>query len=119
MKALLHLLMVAGLLVGLATQSAARSAKPCPMEQAHGSTMAGIGDCCPEGKCTDDDGALSGDLALHCLTMAGCAALGALEFGAMAGMASQDPGAAQVWPLAATLDGWSVPPDTHPPALLA
>lgn len=118
MKALLHLLLLAGLLIGLATQGAALAAEPCPMEPAHTSTAAGMEDCCPEGDCTSEDGVLWDDMAFHCLAMAGCATLGSLGSTATIKVSDQSPGASQFWTIATTLDGWSAPPDTHPPALL-
>ncbi|MBX9898235.1 MAG: hypothetical protein K2Y17_10130 [Qipengyuania sp.] len=119
MRALVYILLLAGLVIGLAAHSAALAAEPCPMGQAHTSPMAGQEDCCPEGECAGEEkGAPWDDLALSCLAMAGCATLGALDSTAMARVAEQGPGASQFWTIATPLDGWSVPPDTHPPALL-
>lgn len=114
----MHALLLVGVLIGLATQGVALAAEPCPMEQAQSSTMAGMEDCCPEDGPSSHDGAPCSEMTLACVTMAGCANLGALGSDAMTGLDPQGLGATQFWILSAALHGRTIPPDTHPPARL-
>ena len=118
MKALVHLLLLFGVLIGLATQDVARAAESCPMEQAQTSAMAGMEGCCPHDEPTGHDGAPCKDMTLACLPMAGCATLGAFDPAELIGVTAQGPSVPQFWVMATTLHGWSVPPDIHPPARL-
>ena len=115
MRALFHILLLVGVLFGLATQGVALAAEPCTMEQAQSSAMAGMEDCCPQDGPSSHDGAPCSDMTLACLAMAGCATLCALHPDGVTGVAGQGSGAQQFWMMAIMLHGWSVPPDTHPP----
>ena len=117
MRALLHLLLLVGVLIGLATQGAALAAEPCPMEQMQSSAMAGMDDCCPEQDGPHRHGIPCGDMTFACMAMAGCATLAALETHGVEGSVHAT-GAPQVWQMATALRGRTIPPDTHPPARL-
>ncbi len=118
MRALFHILLLVGVLFGLATQGVALAAEPCPMEQAQSSAMAGMEDCCPQDGPSSHDGAPCSDMTLACLAMAGCATLGALDLDGTSELAVQKLGAPQFWMMATALYGRTIPPDTHPPARL-
>lgn len=105
MRTLFHVLLVFGVLIGLATQGVARAAEPCPMEQAKTSTMAGMEGCCPHDEPTSQDGAPCKDMTLACLAMAGCATLGALDPSKSTGVTSLGPSVPQFWAMATKLHG--------------
>lgn len=117
MRALLHVLLVVGVLIGLATQGVALAAERCPMEHAQSSEMGGM-DCCPQDGPSSHDGAPCSDMTLACLALAGCATLSALYPNGPSDLATQRLGAPQFWRMATTLRGRTIPPDTHPPARL-
>ena len=118
MRALLHILLLVGVLIGLATQGVALAAEPCPMEHFQSSAMDGMEDCCPEDGRASHDGAPCNDMTLACLAMVGCATLGAVASSGMTGVAGQRSGSPQFWGMATILHGRTIPPDTHPPARL-
>lgn len=118
MKALFRALLLVGILMGLATQGVARAAQPCPMELTQSSAMAGMEECCPDATPKSHDGAPCEHITLACLSMVGCATLGAFENDALPKLAAHGLDAPQFWAIATTLRGRTVPPDTHPPARL-
>lgn len=117
MRAVLHALLLIGVLIGLATQGAALAAEPCPMEHAQSSEM-GAMDCCPEDGSSSHSGAPCSDMTLACLVTTGCATLSVLQPNEPGDLAAHRPGGAQFWQSAAILRGRTIPPDTHPPARL-
>ena len=118
MRTLFHLLLLFGVLIGLATQGVARAAEPCPIAQGPTSAMAGMEDCCPHNEPTGHDSAPCTDMTLACLAMAGCATMGALDPAEVTGVSAQGRSVARFWVMATTLHGRSVPPNIHPPARL-
>ena len=116
MRALLHVLLLIGVLIGLATQGVALAAEPCPMEQAQSSAMAGM-DCCPEQERSHHHSVPCGDMTVACTAIVGCATLAALETQVADGSVHAS-GAPQFWQMATALRGRTIPPDTHPPARL-
>ena len=114
MRALLHLLLLVGVLVGLAGQGVALAAEPCPMELAQSADMAGM-DCCPEQDRAHHHSVPCGEMTFACMAMAGCATLAALEANGAEG-SIHSSGAPQFWQMATALRGRTIPPDTHPPA---
>lgn len=120
MSALFHVLMLVGILIGLATQGVARAAEPCPIEHVQFTViaMAGMENCCPADGHKSHEGTPCGEMALACQAMPGCAALGTLDAAAMTDLASQGLGEPQFWILAPALHGRATPPEIHPPALL-
>lgn len=116
MRVLFHFLLLVGVLFGLATQGVALAAEPCPMEQAQSSAMVGMGDCCPEQDRTHHQSAPCGDMTLACMAMAGCATLASLDTDG--GGWSHASAAHRFWERPSALRGRTIPPDTHPPAIL-
>lgn len=116
MRALVHLLLLVGVLIGLVTQDVALAAEPCPMEQAQSTAMAGMEDCCPEQDRTHHHSAPCGDMTFACMAMAGCATLASLD--ADSGGWIHATAAQQFWQRATALHGRTIPPETHPPARL-
>ena len=118
MRVLFHVLLLVGVLIGLATPGVALAAEPCPMERASSSAMAGMEDCCPQDGSSSHDGAPCSDMTLACLAMAGCATSSALDPDGTRDLAIQKLGVPQFWGMAIALRGRTIPPDTHPPARL-
>lgn len=118
MKALFRLLLLVGVLTGLATQGVALAAEPCPMEQQQTSVMADMEDCCPKHDPNGHDRAPCNDMTLACLAMAGCATLGATDVAPAPALAAAETSAPRFWMTEIALHGWSAPPDNHPPAPL-
>lgn len=116
MKALVHLLLLVGVLFGLATQGVALAAEPCPMEQTQSSAMVGMEDCCPEQDRTHHQSAPCGDMTFACMATAGCATLASLDTDG--GDWSHASAAQQFWERPSALYGRTIPPDTHPPTRL-
>jgi hypothetical protein len=118
MKALFHVLLLVGVLLGLAPQGVALAAEPCPMEQTQISAMTEMVDCCSHKEPIGHDQAPCKDMTPACLAMAGCATLSATDFGPAAISAAAEASAPRFWITAVALYGWSAPPEYHPPARL-
>ena len=124
MRFLLRHLLLLGVILGLAGQSAAFAASPCPEmneQQAAAITgpMAGMADCAmgqdkPSKAPAPHKGTASG-----CLAMAGCASLATLDVSAAPVFAATTPAVAAQWPATPILLGRSIAPDPDPPSFSA
>ena len=121
MKFLFRLLLLFGVILGLAGQGVAFASSPCAemqQERAMAGPMAGMPDCAIGQHNSDNGSAPCKDMTPGCLAMAGCAAivgLGTLSPNiepplAVAGL--------ELWSATSVLTGRSVAPEPDPPSLL-
>ena len=125
MKFLFRLLLLLGVILGLAGQGVAFASSPCAemqKEQAMSGPMAGpmagMPDYAKRKHKSDDGSAPCKDMTPGCLAMAGCVALVAVDTLAPTIQAPLLVASLNLWPTAAVLLGRSIAPDPDPPSLL-
>ena len=121
MKAFLHLLLLLGVIFGLAGQGVAFASSPCAemqQERAMAGPMDGMPDCAMGQHKSDNGSAPCKDMTPGCLAMAGCVALVAVDTLSPVIQAPFLVASVNLWPATAVLAGRSVAPDPDPPSLL-
>ena len=121
MKFLFRLLLLLGVILGLAGQGVAFASSPCAemqKEQAMSGPMAGMPDCAMGQHKSDKDSAPCKDMTPGCLAMAGCVALVAVDTPSPTIQAPLLVASLNLWPETPVLLGRSIAPDPDPPSLL-
>ena len=121
MKFLLRLLLLLGVILGLAGQSVAFASSPCAemqKEQAMSGPMAGMPDCAMGQHKSDDGSTPCRDMTAGCLAMAGCVAFVAVDTLSPTVQAPLLVASLNRWPTTPVLLGRSIAPDPDPPSFL-
>ena len=121
MKVFLRLLLLLGVIVGLAGQGVAFASSPCAemqQERAMAGPMAGMPDCAMGQNKSDNGSGPCKDMTPGCLAMSGCMALVAVDTLSPVIQAPFLVASVDLWPATAVLLGRSVAPDPDPPSLL-
>ena len=121
MKFLLRLLLLLGVIAGLAGQSVVFASSPCAemqQEQAMPVPMAGMPDCAMGQHKPEKQSVPCKDMTPGCLAMAGCAALVAVDTLLPTTQAPLLVASLDLWPTTPVLLGRSIAPDPDPPSLL-
>ena len=125
MKFLFRLLLLFGVILGLAGQGVAFASSPCAemqKEQTMSGPMAGpmvgMPDCAMGQHKSDNGSAPCKDMTPGCLAMAGCVALVAVDTLAPTIEAPLLVASLNLWPTTPVLLGRSIAPDPDPPSLL-
>ena len=119
MKFLFRLLLLIGVILGLAGQSVAFASSPCAkMQKEQATAMAGMADCAMSQHKADKKSAPCKGMTPGCLAMAGCAAL--VGLGTLSPNIEPPLAIAGLELCSATsvLTGRSVAPEPDPPSLL-
>lgn len=122
-KFLLRQFLMIWVILGLAGQGAAFAAAPCAAMQAEQASaksapMPGMSDCDMSQHKADNGSAPCKDMTLGCLSMAGCAALAAIDSTTPITQAPRVVAGLDPWPTTPSLYGRNVAPELDPPSLL-
>ena len=121
MKVFLRLLLLLGVIVGLAGQGMAFASSPCAemqQERAMAGPMAGMPDCAMGQQKPEKQSVPCKDMTPGCLAMAGCVALVAIDTLSPTAPAPLHIASLNLWPTTPVLLGRSIAPNPDPPSHL-